>query len=130
MSISEFCLRDADALGEQAQARRRVSRAGARPQRRHARIVPAVDEAFLHERHQLALAHHRVVEVRARELDLAGLAASLGSRLASSGASSSGECAQVDLVDAPVVQRAVVLELQRAQRMRDALDRIATAQCA
>ena len=125
-SITEFCLLMPTRSTSRRRRRRRVAAAAHALQRRHARIVPAVDQAFADQRHQLALAHHRVVDVEARELDLARLARpAFGRPLASSGASSSGDVRQVDLVDAPVVQRPVVLELERAQRMRDALDRVA-----
>ena len=52
---------------------------------------------------QLALAQHRVGEVQPRELDLLRVAGQVG-----------------ELLDEPVVQRPMVLELQRAQRVRDA----------
>ena len=54
----------------------------------------------------LPLAHHRVGEVQPRELDLP--------RTRRHG----------QVVDQPVVQRPVILELQRAQRMRDVLERV------
>ena len=49
---------------------RRVAAAAKAADRRHARIVPAGDVLLLHELQQLALAHHRVVQVQPRELDL------------------------------------------------------------
>src|SRR5699024_11303796 len=45
-----------------------ISHAG---QGRQARIVPAIDQAFLDQLRQLALAHHREIEIAAREFDLA-----------------------------------------------------------
>ena len=57
----------------------------------------------LHEPQQLALAHHRVGQVQAGELDL------LRPRAPA-------------VLEQPVVERAVVLELERAERVRDALD--------
>ena len=119
-------LGDADAVDQQAQRRRRVAAAADALQRRHARVVPAVDQAVLHQRHQLALAHHRVVEVAgARTRSGAACWLRMAGPCRAAAATSSGSFGQVDLVHAPVVQRAVVLELQRAQRMRDALDRVA-----
>ncbi|MNV14843.1 hypothetical protein D3C71_1055400 [compost metagenome] len=120
-------LADAHALGEQAHRRRRVATATQALQGRHARVFPAVHQLFGDQRHQLALAHHRVVDVQARELDLArlcrfarqaGVDQRLGQRVI---------VGEVDVVHAPVVQRAMVFEFQRAQRVGDALDRI--AQC-
>jgi len=55
---------------------------------------------------ELALAHHGVVEVEARELVLLGRG--------------SGK----EVVDEPVVDRPVVLELERADGVRDPLDRV------
>jgi hypothetical protein len=66
-----FLLRHADARAEVADRFRRVAAAAQSGDGRHARIVPAVDVVLRHELQQLALAHHREVEVQARELDLA-----------------------------------------------------------
>ena len=101
-----LALGDADPRGELAD---RLGREAAAPQadeRRHPRVVPARDEPFLHELQQLALAHHRVGEVQARELDLPRLAR------------------HRQVVHGPVVERAVILELERAERVRDVLDRV------
>ncbi len=78
--------------------------------RRHARVVPARDVALGHEAEQLALAHHRVVQVEARELVL------VVARLR-----------DADRVQVPVVERAVDVELERADRVRDALDGVGLA---
>ncbi len=127
-SITRVLLGDAGALPERADRGRRKAAAAHAGQRRHARIVPAVDEAVLHERHQLALAHHRVVEIAARELDLLRRARRRRQgRRRRSGSHEFGMMRQVDLIEAPVVQRAVILELERAQRMRDAFDRVGHA---
>ena len=96
----------ADALAEIADGRGRVAAAAQAAQRRHARIVPAGDIALLDEAAQLALGHDGVVDAEARKLDLA--------RLARHG----------HIVYDPVVQRAVILIFQRAQRVRDALERV------
>ena len=75
-------------------------------QRRHARVVPAGDQPPLDELQQLALAHQRVGEVEARELDLARARRHRG------------------VGHHPVVELAVVLELQGAERVGDPLDRV------
>src|SRR5262245_32020868 len=76
--------------------------------RRHPRIVPSGDQLLFHQREQLSLAHHRVIQVQARELDL------LRARV---------ECSRMTkVVHDPVVQRPMVLEFQGAQRMRDAFE--------
>ena len=93
----------------------RLGRHAAPPQpgdRRHARVVPAAHVAALHQLEQLALAHHRVVEVAARELVLVRprrRAARASARV-------------LPVIHHPVVERAVVLELQRAEGVRDPLD--------
>ena len=60
----------------------------------------------VHEPQQLALAHHRVVEHEPRELGLLGRPLEPG------------------LAHQPVVDVLVVLELERAERVRDPLDRV------
>ena len=65
--------------------------------------------AALHQRGEEALGHHGVLERQARKLDLR--------RVVVDG----------DVVQHPVVERSVILELQRTQRVRDALQRIADA---
>ena len=99
-------LGDADAVAEIADGPRREAAAAQAAERRHPRIVPAGDDALLHELAQLALAHHRVVDAETGKLDLA--------RLAGHG----------DIVHHPVVERTVRLKLQRAERVRDALKRV------
>ena len=99
-------LRDADPRAEVADRLRRVAAAPQPADRRHPRIVPARHVPLLHELQQLALAHHRVVQVEPRELDLLRLVA-LDER-----------------VHQPVVERPMVLELERAERMRDPLERV------
>ena len=65
-----FLLGDADPRAEIADRLRRVAAAAQTGDRRHARIVPAGDVLLLHELQQLPLAHHGVVQVQPRELDL------------------------------------------------------------
>ena len=77
-------------------------------QRRHARVVPAVHDAGVHQFLQLALAGDGVRQLQARELYLLRVV-------------------HAERLEKPVVERAVVLEFQRAQRMGDALDRVRQA---
>jgi hypothetical protein len=107
-------LRHADPLAEQLDALRREAAAANPDDGRHARVVPAVDVAFGHQLQQLALAGDRVGEVQAREFDLL--------RQRPREHAGFGE-----LVEHPVVQRTVILEFERAQRMRDAFERIRDA---
>ena len=77
-------------------------------ERRHARIVPAVDAALLHQLQQLALAHQRVGDVEAIEFNLL-------------------RWEDAELLDEPAIERLVVGELERAHGVRDVLDRIRLA---
>ena len=95
----------ADALAERPHRLGRVAAAAQAADGEHPRIVPAGDVLLLHELQQLALAHHRVGEIEPGELDLLRVV-------------------DAQLAAEPVVQRAVVLELQRADRVGDALDRV------
>ena len=99
-------LRHADPRAEVADRLRRVAAAPQAADRRQPRVVPARHVPLLHQLQQLALAHHRVIQVQARELDLLRLVA-LDER-----------------VHQPVIERTMVLELQRAERMRDPLERV------
>ena len=78
-------------------------------QRRHARIVPAADMAAAHQLGQHALRQHRVAEIEPRELVLAR------------------PRRHRQVVEEPVVERPVVLEFERADRMGDALDGVRLA---
>src|SRR5690606_14891519 len=80
-------------------------------QRGHPRVVPAGHVSLGDERQQLALAGDRVVELEPGELDLLGQGAVEEAPLGQS-------------LEYPVVERPMVLELERAQRMRDALEGI------
>ena len=103
-----LALGDTDALAERADGHGRVATTAHPGDGRHARIIPAADKLFLHEAQQLSLAHHGVRQVKPRELVLVrqGLL-------------------QVERFEDPVVQRPVHLELERADRVRDALDVVA-----
>ena len=99
--------RHADRVGEGADAPRASRRGGAVPRSSACRgSSQPVDVPFVHEPEQLPLAQHRVVELEPGELGL--LRRPLEARLAHE----------------PVVELAVVLELERAERVRDALDRV------
>ena len=88
---------------------------GGKPRRRrpdegrHARIVPAAHVTLAHQPQQHALGHDGVREVESRELVLVG------------------PRRHRQVVDEPVVERPVVLELERADRVGDALDRVGLA---
>ena len=96
----------ARALDEVQNGARRIAAAAQRAQRGHARVVPALDVVLKHQLAQIALAHHRVRHVQARELALLGMVR------------------QRTVVHDPLIQRAVVFKLDRAHRVRDALDRV------
>ncbi len=97
-------LRNAAALHEITQRSRGITTPSHAGNSRHARVIPAADNAVLDHHPELALARDRVGEVQARELDLAR------------------PVRWLQLVQEPVVQRPVILELQRAQRVRDVLE--------
>ena len=96
----------ADALAEIADGCGGIAAAAQTAQGRHTRIVPAGDDLLFDEPAQLALGHDGIVDAETRKFDLA--------RLTRDG----------DIVHDPVVQRAVVLILQRAETVRDALQRV------
>ena len=75
----------------------------------HARIVPAAHVALAHEPAEEALREHGVGEVEAGELVLVR------------------PRRHRQVLDEPVVERPVILELERADRVRDALDRVRLA---
>ena len=102
------CLRDTDLPAEIADGSRRVAAAAQARDGRHARIVPTAHIALFDELAQLSFARYRVREVETGELDLARARIRI----------------KVKRVEQPVVERAVLLELERADRMRDALDGI------
>ena len=102
-------LGDADALDEIADRGRRHAAAAQSGERRHARIVPAFDMAATHELGQHALGQHRVGDVEPRELVLPR------------------PRRHRQVVEEPVVERPMILEFERADRMRDVLDRVRLA---
>ena len=87
---------------------RRVAAPAQPHQGRHARVVPAADIALLDQLQELALAHHRVGQVEAGKFVLLRAV----------------DAEQV--VQEPVVEGAVVLELQGADGVGDPLDGVAT----
>ena len=107
-------LRHADALGEEAEAFGREAAAARADERRHPRIVPAVDVVLLDELDQLALRQQDVGQVEAGELVLL--------RQRPRELPAFGEPREH-----PVVQRPMVLELERADRVRDPLERVGDA---
>ena len=101
-----LALRDADALAERPNRLRRVAAPAHAHDRRHAGIVPSTDMAFLHELEQLPLAHECVGQVEPREFDLPRARR------------------HREVLNQPVVERAMIFEFERAQRVGDLLDRV------
>jgi hypothetical protein len=94
-------------MHELADRSRRIAAPTDSRERRHSRVVPPLDVAFVDEPLQLALARDGEHEIAARELDLPRAARPLP-----------------ELIEEPVVERPVILELERAERMRRAFDRV------
>lgn len=92
---------DTDCLAEVADGRRRVAAAAHAGDSGHAGIVPGMDEFFLHELEEFALAHDRVGQIEPGEFRLAGAAG------------------DGTVVDDPVVKGAVVFEFQGAKGVGD-----------
>ena len=76
---------------------------------RHTRVVPALNVLVGDQQVQLTLGHHGVFEIQAREFVLTRMHR------------------DADVVQHPIVQAAVVLELQGTQRVGNAFQRIADA---
>ncbi len=95
-----------DPLDELADRRRRHPAPLQPGDRRHARIVPAGDMTVAHEHGQHPLRQQRVGQVEAGELVLARLRR------------------HRQFVEQPFIERPVVLEFQRADRMGNSLDRV------
>ena len=97
-------LGDAGLPHEGEDGRSGVAAAAQAAQGGHPGVIPAVHDAHLHQLTQIALAHDGVGHIQAGELALLG---ELGAK---------------KVLDDPVVQRAVVLELEAAHTVGDALD--------
>ena len=102
-------LGDADALDEIAHRRGRHAAAAQARERRHARIVPAADMAAADQFREHALRQHRVSQIEPGELVLMRMRR------------------HRQVCEEPVVERPVILEFERADRMRDAFDGIRLA---
>ena len=76
--------------------------------RRHSRIVPPRDMFLLYQLEQFALAQHGVGEIQAREFDLLRMM-------------------NAEPIEKPIVERPVILELQRADRMSNSFNGIRLA---
>jgi hypothetical protein len=101
----------ADAFAEQPYGLGRVAAAAQAHERGHARVVPAVDPTRRDQLLQPALARDGVAEVEPREFDL-------------SRQRPREEAALGQPLEQPVVERTMVLELERADRVGDVLERI------
>ena len=101
---------DANVVGKRAQGFGGDATPANAANRGHARVVPASDEFFVHELHQLAFAHHGVAETEPGEFVLMGQ-----------------RTRPVEPFENPIIQGAVHLELQRTDGVRDAFDVIAQA---
>ena len=101
-----FAARDADEVAKGANRCRRIAAATQARERRHPWVVPTRHVLLVDELLELALAHHRVVEIEPREFVL-------------SRRRGHGQIAQI-----PLVQRAMIFELERAEGMRHAFDGI------
>ena len=99
-------LGDAGLLDKLVDGARGVAAAAQAADGGHSRVVPAVHLFGLDQLAQVALAHDGVGDVQAGKLVLVGLVL------------------KADVVHNPVVQRAVVFKLDRAQRVGDALQRV------
>ncbi|CCJ97352.1 hypothetical protein BN130_3945 [Cronobacter malonaticus 507] len=99
----------ADTLAEFTDGRGGITATAQAGNGRHTRIVPAFDMLIGDQQVQLTLGHHRIFQIQAREFVLA--------RVNRNG----------DVIQHPVIQTTVVLELQRTERMGDAFQRIGDA---
>ena len=108
--VSAVGLRDTNELAEVADGCGRVSAAAKCAQGGQARVVPAVDDAIVDQLAQLAFGGDCVRQFQPGEFGLAGLVAG-----------------QRQVVQVPVVQRPMTIELKRAQAVRDALDGVTLA---
>ena len=97
-------LTHADHLAEIADGAGGIATAAQAAQGRHTGIVPAGDAALLHQLAELTLGHDGMVDAEAGELDLTGLVIGDG-----------------DVVHHPVIQGTMILILQGAEAVGDAL---------
>ena len=100
--------RDADVGAEGAESFRGVAAAAETGEGGHAGIVPAGDEAFLHEQEKFTFAEEGVGDVEAVELELLGMV-------------------DTEVFDVPIVEGAVVFKFQGANRVGNAFDGVAFA---
>ncbi len=98
--------RNTDSFTEVANRRRGIAAPAQTGQSRHAGIVPAADMAAFHQFQQLALAHHRIIDVEPSKLDLLGMM-------------------NLQLVEKPIVEGPVIFEFQSTDGISDTLQRIA-----
>ncbi len=101
--------RDADAAHELADRGRRHAAPAQAGERRHARVVPAVDMALAHQLGEHALRQHGVGEIEPRELVLPR----------------PGRYRQ--MLEQPIIERPVILEFEGAKRVGYALDGVGLA---
>ena len=102
---------DTSALYEIEDGARRVAAAAQRTQRRHTRIIPTLNVLFKYQLAQVTLGHNGVRYVQAGKLALLGM------------------MRQRAVVNHPLVQRTVVLKLNRAHGVRDALKCVLNRVC-
>ena len=99
----------ANALAELANRRRRVAAATESAQRGHPRVIPAIHVLLVNQLLELALAGHGVVQVQAGKFVLTRMRR------------------HRQIVQEPLVQRAVIFKFQGANRVGNALDGIRLA---
>ena len=102
---------DTDHLAELADRGRCVTPPPHAGEGRHTWIIPAIDDAFIHQQFQLALGGDGVVQVEPCELDLPRLA---GNR---------------EVVEEPLVERPMIFKLKGANRVGDAFNGIRLTMC-
>ena len=102
-------LGDADALDEVADRLGRHAAPAQAGERRHARIVPACHVTAAHQLGEDALRQHGVRQIEPREFVLMRMRR------------------HRQIGQEPVIERPVILELQRADRVRDAFERVRLA---
>src|SRR5467141_2877428 len=95
-----ICFRNPNGPTEIADRFRSITTAPHAGERGHPRIIPTSDAFFLHQSEQLALAEQRVGKSEAIELNLLGWE-------------------NAELLDEPVVERAMILKFERTDRVGD-----------